>query len=77
MSADPARKALELALDDAVERVARATGQILRPMSAGVRWHDERIARAREELRRALSDRAIANELIAELDEIDAMGAAL
>lgn len=59
MTRDPCRDALDYAIADATHRIERHRGQI---------------QRAREELRRALADRAVARELLREFDQIDGAG---
>lgn len=70
MTRDPCRAAIEHAITAATERIKRHRGQILRALCIGVSWHEGRIQRAREELRRALADRAVA----CELHQIDTAG---
>ena len=74
MTRDPCRDALDHAITDAIQRIERHRGQILRVLGGGVSWHEGRIQRSREELRRALADRAVARELLRELDQIDGAG---
>jgi hypothetical protein len=74
MTRDPCRDALDHAIADATQRIERHRGQILRALCGGVSWHEGRIVHAREELRRALADRAVARELLRELDQIDGAG---
>jgi hypothetical protein len=76
MTRDPCRDALDHAITDVTQRIERHRGQILRALCSGVSWHEEQIVRAREELRRALADRAVARELLRELDQIDGTGRA-
>jgi hypothetical protein len=72
--ADPGRAAIELALDDAEQRVSRLRTKGVRLACGGVHWWDVEFIRARSELGRALADREIARELLAGLDRIDAAG---
>ena len=74
MTRDPCRDAIETAITNATQRIERHRGQILRALCGGVSWHEARIVRAREEFRRALADRAVARELLRELDQIDGAG---
>jgi hypothetical protein len=68
---DPARAAINRAIRDATERADRARGAVVRMLCGDLSWHNERVTTAREEMRRALSDRAVARELLRELDEVD------
>ena len=76
MSTDPARRTLERALAEATARADRARTKTVTLLCGGVPWHSERLAARRDELRRALSDRAIARELLRELDAIDGVAPA-
>ena len=71
---DPCRDAFDDAITDATQRIKRHRGQILHALCSGVSWREERVVRSLEELRRALADRAVARELLRELDQIDSAG---
>jgi nucleotide-binding universal stress UspA family protein len=72
---DPARTALEHAIDEATRRAQQASGQILRAIAGGNQWTNEFVATYREKYRRAMSDLAVARALLRDLDEIDALAA--
>jgi hypothetical protein len=71
---DPGRTTIELALDDVDQRVSRLRTKGVRLACGGVHWWDVEFIRARSELGRALADREIVRELLADLDRIDAAG---
>jgi hypothetical protein len=71
---DPGRAAIELALDDAEQRVARLRAKGVRLICGEIRWWSPELIRARTELSRAIADREAARELLAELGAIDAAG---
>lgn len=68
---DPVRAALEQALASATERVDRARAAIVRMIAGGVGFRSDRIATARDDLARAIADRAAARELLRELHQVD------
>jgi hypothetical protein len=67
---DPGRATIELALDDVDQRVSRLRTKGVRLACGDVHWWDVEFIRAHSELGRALADREIARELLAELDAI-------
>jgi hypothetical protein len=73
--ADPARAALDHAIDEAARRARQASGQLIRSLAGGNSWTSELLQTYREKYRRAMSDLAVAKALLRDLDEIDALAA--
>lgn len=68
---DRARQSLVWALDNATERVERATRTIVRYVCGGLAWTDDRVRQERAKLERALIDQAIAGAAMRELNAVD------
>lgn len=75
MSADPARTTIARAVAAADERVAMATNALVRAICGAVPWYGDVAKRHRGELAQALTDRDVAKNALALLDEIDAKAA--
>jgi hypothetical protein len=69
---DPARATLYWVLADAEQRIKSATQGILRTLSGGIVWSDERVKRFRIDLERALTDQLLVTTALTELDRMDA-----